>query len=814
MLFTENRIVFQTLQEEKLVETPVGTSENVGTLFRRDKPDAPIVEQAVTEAEKTPTQAEKERQEILLREEARVAQAPERRREILTDAQQQAEAARLRRAERREKLTARETGAIIAPIQTRAAADIGVRGGFTSGAVPTDSEAARELVEQRVGQDPEIRRLSAIESGNIERINTIQEKIRQTRVGDAKALDDLKADLEDLNADLKSSEQEKAVASIDSFIDTIGVEEFGKLKADALTSYVESLTDDPGTLQSVLARQSIAKQIAETKDEEQKATLLDTFNRLGIAPSARVQEAGALQLLQGELDAGTITQSTFDRLSGIISGGGRSTTTSTGKNVFAPTGKYGVNILPESSGKGGSIAIDIEDGEKAGQCGRFVNDALGTPSLFGDTFESKAANINSKTPIAGAAFVMATGSTWGHCGIVERVHEDGSIDIVESNLNNRTAPETISRRTIKISNADQNPLIAGYYVPPEVNRADNPALQQFIDRHKLAGTPSAKDAIVDEVVAANLLPEFIAATEIPTEFVEGVIRSASGLPQKIRDSKEEMARFEKVAIKELKNGTDPLDIADIFQGFKISDLKPEDQGLAKNLRLFATNTNLEIADIGRLVNNEKFETAMVNVENERISASDPNLINAKNVRETVLKANKALKLLSETDPGLLGVFDAQEFKFTERPTGGITKEGKRRIQKAVDLQAALVDVVSPYRVENIGSQITEAELNLIEPLLSAISDQPATIETKLNALKRALVSTHNAHRLNVGLPTVNEVEVIDNRERLNKYRGEKTTQPAGEVKNIKPASPSSIYLDTVTDEVNDAVSNYLNTLGL
>ena len=61
------------------------------------------------------------------------------------------------------------------------------------------------------------------------------------------------------------------------------------------------------------------------------------------------------------------------------------------------------------------------DGENGGQCGSYTNKQLGVPGLFGDSFEQKKSVTNSTVPTPGSAFVMNTGTQYGHVGIVTKV---------------------------------------------------------------------------------------------------------------------------------------------------------------------------------------------------------------------------------------------------------------------------------------------------------------------------------------------------------------------------------------------------------
>ena len=62
--------------------------------------------------------------------------------------------------------------------------------------------------------------------------------------------------------------------------------------------------------------------------------------------------------------------------------------------------------------------VGKKDGEIGGQCGSYTNKQLGIPSLFGDSFEQKKSVTNTTVPTPGSAFVMNTGTEYGHVGIV------------------------------------------------------------------------------------------------------------------------------------------------------------------------------------------------------------------------------------------------------------------------------------------------------------------------------------------------------------------------------------------------------------
>lgn len=113
--------------------------------------------------------------------------------------------------------------------------------------------------------------------------------------------------------------------------------------------------------------------------------------------------------------------------------------------INMPTGSK----LSVTQGENG-IKVGLGNGEKGGQCGRFVNDFVGISGWMGDTIASKLARTQEgRTPQAGDIFVQEIpGSSTGHTGVVESVNPDGTVNLVESNYHDKSAPETVSRRTV------------------------------------------------------------------------------------------------------------------------------------------------------------------------------------------------------------------------------------------------------------------------------------------------------------------------------------------------------------------------------
>lgn len=199
-------------------------------------------------------------------------------------------------------------------------------------------------------------------------------------------------------------------------------------------------------------------------------------------------------------------------------------TTGTGQ-VYMPgtTGKYTV-----TQGNN-SITVGVTDGQGfengRGQCGEFVNDALGTK--FSDLYTDKIKLINSSTPVVGAAFVMETNSIYGHVGIVESINADGTMNIVESNW---TGDETVTRRTIPIS------AVTGFVIPSGstlINTTESTSgdavfdayYQEFINKNfsEEKATEMAQEKVEEDEVKKETILAQVTENEVGIKAIDDII---------------------------------------------------------------------------------------------------------------------------------------------------------------------------------------------------------------------------------------------------------------------------------------------------
>ena len=192
--------------------------------------------------------------------------------------------------------------------------------------------------------------------------------------------------------------------------------------------------------------------------------------------------------------------------------------------VIPPSSKYLV-----TTDNSGGISIDVPTDANGvcingrGQCGEFVNDYLGS-KVFGDTYQSKLAKVNSDTPAAGSAFVMDTGLPYGHTGVVTKVYADGSIDIMDSN---RHGNEKLDTGHI------DNPASAGIvgYYNPILNRQGSKfaSIATKVSETSQQETPASNSPLNDpteEQMAEDYALGNIKMSDI-TEYAKSQMKSSS-----------------------------------------------------------------------------------------------------------------------------------------------------------------------------------------------------------------------------------------------------------------------------------------------
>ena len=388
---------------------------------------------------------------------------------------------------------------------------------------------------------------SQLESANIQ-IRDIQAQQQESLVrGERGRQLDLEAQLQsaiserkrlELEGDKFAAEQSQKSAAlltdardqISGFINDVGgIENFSQMDTGSVLAFVNSLATGTGLDQdqarllatSTLARHALSQQIAQTKDGQKAAGLLELFNSMDVAPTEAVKNVAALDFMRKSgVDEATIEA--FKRQSGLSESGKfeMKGNAEDGYFMFDPL-KGEIKVpngmaIPQGTkysydvNQSGGLDIGVQPGQKAGQCGRFANDVLGG-KIFGDSYDQKRSMVNSNSPVVGSAFIMKTDGSYGHVGMIENINADGSLAVVDSNYLNRSAPETVNRRVIKKGSPEYNSIV-GYYVPPSAFTKKNATLERI--KNGLV-TPSEYSALESKAEKEGWLQEFTQAISDP-----------------------------------------------------------------------------------------------------------------------------------------------------------------------------------------------------------------------------------------------------------------------------------------------------------
>jgi len=283
--------------------------------------------------------------------------------------------------------------------------------------------------------------------------------------------------------------------------------------------------------------------------------------------------------------------------------------------------------------------------------------------------------------------------------------------------------------------------------------------------------------------------------------------ATSGLPTQLKNSDAEMKRWQE-GFDEYRRqdpNLSPLEIADRFMGFVVTDpsLKP----LATSLRLIATDTNVNLSDVARNLNAGNAVGAMEIVERGRLSKADKNFSDVVLTNAIVTRTNDALKILEE-NPEIkdwIGPYDSKLLKYETKIPWLADRETAK---KATQFASILADINKGIRKKFLGSAITDTEMSVLEPYLTSMDSQPGIIDIKLKEMQQSVLNDHNAARSIVGLPNVNISQLLNPKLRLDLYRGLVFSSSS----NSWQSKASEMAVGYAND-IN-VLNNYLTTKGL
>lgn len=243
------------------------------------------------------------------------------------------------------------------------------------------------------------------------------------------------------------------------------------------------------------------------------------------------------------------------------------------------------------------------------------------------------------------------------------------------------------------------------------------------------------------------------------------------LPVQLKNSEKEVELQKESIRMQLAAGYTYQQIVDRISGFSLQANADKDLGNA--LYDAALGTDVEAGALASMLNRGANEQAMTTVENSKLSEADGFFTTTDKARSTIKQADTVLSILNDPDfpQEALGAFDGRKFK-VEKFLGLNDKQTK----KVQELETALQLLASPIRVEVAGTAATESEMGKISAFQADILSQPDIIKTQVESLRDSVVGFHNEARMQQGLPEVEKDQIIDNKKRLDAYRGAKKLQ--------------------------------------
>ena len=242
------------------------------------------------------------------------------------------------------------------------------------------------------------------------------------------------------------------------------------------------------------------------------------------------------------------------------------------------------------------------------------------------------------------------------------------------------------------------------------------------------------------------------------------------IPPTLRNSEIELNRFIEGIQAGLAEGKTPFEIADTLIGFSIEN--KENKPFADRLKehLFVADAgsiqNNDFAQLARLINAGNRTGAIIKIENILLQNVDDKLKENRFANQIISKINKAIKIANELDPGKLGVFDASLNKVTIKSPLFASSVEKQKSQR---LASILTEIFSQFRKERGGTALTDTEARFLDPVIATLNDQPETLNTKLDEFKNLVLQGHNSTREQVGLPRVDENQILDVKDRIRLY---------------------------------------------
>lgn len=254
-------------------------------------------------------------------------------------------------------------------------------------------------------------------------------------------------------------------------------------------------------------------------------------------------------------------------------------------------------------------------------------------------------------------------------------------------------------------------------------------------------------------------------------------RALSRVPTTLRNAVAEKENFDSIAQEELeKTGGDVGKAMLAIAGWDVTN----NQKIAANLEgILLTKdlwTNFSFGWVSSALSSKDnwvVGSAIQSIEAAAIennpATKDMKFKGKAKVIEVITKSNALLNAIEkELWPDNFGKWDwtianAEQF-FWDAPLFWETESFTK-------FKADLESLFGGIRTESFGVQLTESEAKFVESFMPSIEDASVSIKAKIDSLKSNTLTAYNSSRKATSLQELNEIEVLDNRALVNKYRG-------------------------------------------
>lgn len=209
-----------------------------------------------------------------------------------------------------------------------------------------------------------------------------------------------------------------------------------------------------------------------------------------------------------------------------------------------------------------------------------------------------------------------------------------------------------------------------------------------------------------------------------------------------------------------------------FLGFDLKKNQEIGENLINSVTQFSEEglAGFDVAGLARLLNNDKISEAISKVENSGMMQAkkiDPDGYLGEGAAKTTMSLMSKLKsYINKLDKSPIGVVEGSMQDWLGRFKG----------KEATKIKADIVAIVSDWRKQYAGVNVTATELEFVNAIAPALYDNPDNFMIKLDSLSNQILTKNNSTRSVVGLPEISKEQLLDKNLRVKLYsENEQTT---------------------------------------